>query len=152
MEKNDVGYKRSPKSRGEYGELQFVLKAMEEGFAVSIPWGDSLAYDFILDSGRRLTRVQVKAGFAKCRGSYQVHGRRDNGKNYRPWEIDALVAFVAPENAWYVFPVGELTTKSHISLFPHRPNTRSKFEKYREAWWLLRSKSVSAGDSNSGLP
>jgi len=54
-------------------------------------------------------------------------------------EIDALVAYVVPEDAWYVFPVSFFAVRVSMNLFPASRNKRSKFEKYREAWWILRS-------------
>jgi hypothetical protein len=53
-------------------------------------------------------------------------------------EIDVLVAYVVPEDVWYVFPVGELARMRSMKLFPGTRRKRSKFEKYREAWWILQ--------------
>jgi len=50
------------KKKGEAAELAFMLKAVSLGFGVAKPWGDSERYDFILDTGTRLWRVQVKSG------------------------------------------------------------------------------------------
>ena len=52
-------------------------------------------------------------------------------------DIDALVAYVAPENAWYVLPVRVVRRLRALKLFTGSRRKRSKFEKYREAWWVL---------------
>ena len=52
---------RPPKRRGELAELAFMQKAISLGFGVAKPWGDSDRYDFILDAGGRLSRVQVRS-------------------------------------------------------------------------------------------
>jgi len=52
---------KNTKRCGERSEAAFLHKASELGFGVAKPWGDSERYDFILDNGRRLLRVQVKA-------------------------------------------------------------------------------------------
>src|SRR5882762_7849965 len=41
-------------------ELAFAHKASAMDFKVSKPYGDSERYDFVVDSGKRLWRVQVK--------------------------------------------------------------------------------------------
>ncbi len=47
------------KRRGEAAEAVFLAKASGLGFGVSKPWGDSERYDFILDSGRSVWRVEA---------------------------------------------------------------------------------------------
>ena len=51
---------RNTKRTGELAEAAFLHKAVGLGFRVTKPWGDSERYDFVLDSGRRLWRVQIK--------------------------------------------------------------------------------------------
>jgi hypothetical protein len=40
---------------------------------------------------------------------------------------------------WYVFPVSFFAVRGSMNLFPASRRKRSTFEKYREAWWILRS-------------
>ena len=49
------------KRTGERSEAAFLHKASSLGFGVARPWGDSERYDFILDNGRQLLRIQTKA-------------------------------------------------------------------------------------------
>ena len=49
---------RTFKERGEWVELQFMARAVRNGFKVSKPWGDSSAYDVGIESGERILRVQ----------------------------------------------------------------------------------------------
>jgi PD-(D/E)XK endonuclease len=53
------------KQRGELAELAFMFKAINMGFGVAKPWGDSERYDFILNAGRVHWRVQVKSIWVK---------------------------------------------------------------------------------------
>jgi hypothetical protein len=62
-----------PKRRGERAELAFMLKASSLGFGIAKPWGDSERYDFILDSGERLWRVQVRSTEYETHRGYSVH-------------------------------------------------------------------------------
>ena len=79
------------KRRGELAELAFVYKAASLGFGVAKPYGDSERYDFILDSGSRLWRIQVKSTSTLLNGMYHVNShRRINGAvvPYRPPGVD----------------------------------------------------------------
>ncbi len=50
-----------PKLRGEWAEIRFLARASELGLRVSKPYGDCLPYDFIVEHGGRMFRVQVKS-------------------------------------------------------------------------------------------
>lgn len=129
------------KRRGEVAEAAFVAKAARMGFAVAKPWGDSDRYDFIVDTGDRLRRVQVKSAFRPGEdGGYSFHAHGHTMRAYGADEIDALVAYVVPENAWYVFPVRLIQKLRSMKLFPGSRRKRSRFERFREAWWVLRGK------------
>jgi hypothetical protein len=130
------------KQRGEMAEAAFVAKAAGFGFAVSKPWGESSRYDLIVDVEGRLVRVQVKSAHrAGEYGGYTFHAHGNTYKPYRASEIDVLVAYVVPEDAWYVFPVAVFRKYRAMKLFPSSRRRRSKFEKFREAWdWLKRKK------------
>jgi hypothetical protein len=128
------------KQRGELAEMMFMVKAAQKGFATAKPYGDSRRYDFIVDVGQRLWRVQVKSSSAKQYGSYMVNLQRNlNGEVvfYDAAEIDFVVALVLPCDAWFVIPVeaiyGRKTAKMCL-----RGNPRSgKLGKYWEAWGLM---------------
>ncbi len=124
------------KQRGEMAEAAFVAKAVSLGLCVSKPWGESQRYDLIVDNGRRLLRVQVKSAHRPCEGnSYNIQARGNSGRVYDATEIDFLVAWIAPVNAWYVFPVEEFRSHSQMQLFPS--SRKSKYDKFREAWHLV---------------
>jgi hypothetical protein len=64
--------RRNPKRTGELAETAFLSKAKSMGFCVARPWGDSDRYDFILDSGRRLWRLQLKSTEVLHSRGYEV--------------------------------------------------------------------------------
>jgi hypothetical protein len=129
----------SRKQRGEMAEAAFVAKATALGYAVAKPWGESSRYDLIVDCGRKLLRVQVKSAHrAGEHGGYTFHAHGNSYAAYGKDEIDLLVAYVVPEDAWYVFPVREFRKYKAMKLFPRSKRRKSKFEKFREAWWLVK--------------
>jgi hypothetical protein len=96
------------KAKGELGELAFALKAATLGFGVAIPHGDNERYDFIVDSGERFWRVQVKTICQVHGHLYQTsvsHGHGVGTKPYKATEIDFVAAYLALPDIWYVIPV-----------------------------------------------
>ncbi len=127
------------KRRGEIAEAAFLAKVASLGFTVSKTWGDSDRYDFVVDGGAGLRRVQVKS--AHCEGEDGGYSFRTHDHGFRAYcaeDIDALVAYVVPKDAWYVFPVKVFRRLRSLKLFPETKKKRSKFEKYREGWESLR--------------
>jgi hypothetical protein len=99
---------RIPKRRGELAELAFAYKAASLGFGVAKPYGDCEAYDFVIDSGKRLWRVQVKSTHKPRGRGYSLtvqHVTRRGNPHYTPDEIDMLVAYIVPADAGYVLPL-----------------------------------------------
>ena len=103
------------KQRGELAEMAFTYKAAGLGFGVAKPYGDSESYDFILDSGVRLWRVQIKSTYGPRAHSYSV-------------------------KAWYVIPVKAFAPRRNLQFYPSGSKTGGRYEEYREAWDLMRPK------------
>ena len=115
-----------------------VFRLAGLGFRVSKPWGESSRYDLIVDNGRKLLRVRVKSAHrAGEYGGYTFHAHGNTACVYRSCEIDLRVAYVVPGEAWYLFPVQEFRKSKSMKLSPASRRRRSKFEKFREAWWIL---------------
>ena len=126
------------KQRGEMAEAAFLAVAAALGLRVAKPWGESSRYDLIVDTGKCLLRVQVKSAHrADKYGGYTFHAHGNSSRVYKADEIDVLAAYVVPVGAWYLFPVEEFRKYKAMKLFPASRRRRSKFERFREAWWLL---------------
>ncbi len=126
------------KAKGELGELAFVHKAASLGFGVSKPHGENEPYDFILDSGKRLWRVQVKSIFSPFRSGYRTMGQRSNHDMYKTNEVDFVIVYIAPLGIFYVIPLKYLSASRAIALYPSGCKSGGgHFERWREAWHLL---------------
>ena len=66
---------------GELGEVAFLHKATELGFMVAQPYGTSYRFDFIVQGGQNLWRVQIKAA-SHIRGLFSA----DDPSEQRPTE------------------------------------------------------------------
>ncbi len=107
------------------------------------PWGDSDRYDFIVDGGGKRWRVQVRSTEQPFghRG-YAVHasvyvGRKIVGLTAK--DIDLIVAYLVPLDLWYVVPVEAFVPRKNLWFYPMGSKKGARFEKYREAWCILRS-------------
>ncbi len=132
--------RRTTKQSGELAELAFIYKAVSLGFTVSKPYGDSSPYDFVVGSGRRLVRVQVKSAHCHRRGAYYLSTSRRNTPYTRKYtfdDIDFIVAYVPPENAWYVIPLFAVSHTMAARVYPGRKNHPGRYERWRDCWDLL---------------
>jgi hypothetical protein len=126
------------KEKGELAELAFLHKAASLGFGVARPHGDSERYDFILDSGERFWRVQVKSIFGLVEGIYRARCTHGDKIPYTAEEIDFLVVYIASENLWYVIPVNCVPASAVLSFYPSgRERGSGRLEAFREAWHLM---------------
>jgi cbb3-type cytochrome oxidase cytochrome c subunit len=122
---------------GELAEIRFFAKATELGFTVSRPFGDCSPYDFIVEKGGRVRRVQVKSAGAYNCHRYQVHTVRSDGSRYTRRQIDFIAAYVFPYDTWYLIPIKWASRRVGIPLYPHKKKSRGQWARFREAWHLL---------------
>ena len=132
---------QGPKKKGELAEMAFIYKAESLGFDVAKPYGDSNRYDFVVRSGQRFWKVQVKATGFIAFGNYRVHAERIQRGRAIPYtadEIDFLAVYIIPEDTWFIIPVRAFTPSQESSTsIPAGTPDGGRYEKYREAWWLM---------------
>ncbi len=118
--------------------------ALDHGLVVSKPWGDSAAYDFIVDDKRgHVFRVQVRSTAKPNQGCFQGHTECLAGRfRLTSDDADFLAVFVNPFRTWYIVPIPPRGLPSRIHLYPHRRSRRQKYERFREAWHLLTQTNV----------
>jgi len=142
---------RNNKAKGDLSEIAFLYKAAGLGFGVAKPYGDKERYDFILDSGERFWRVQVKStsyaeagrkGYVvnvwhNCKG-HSAGSYKANVGSYKAEEIDFLAAHIVPIDIWYIVPVDQLASLYSLRLYPSGSKWGGGcFEAFREAWHLM---------------
>jgi hypothetical protein len=112
------------------------------GLMVARPYGHNHPYDFIVQGGGNLWRVQVKTCNNVRDRLYNVDIRHSvNGVRvaYTMCEVDFVVVYIMPEETWYVMPAREVVGRKNLRfrvsgashrLDPHAHNC--------EAWQQLR--------------
>jgi hypothetical protein len=101
-----------------------------------------LSFDFILSRDGHLWRVQVKSTRTAKRGVYEIsaHGCWGAHDIYTKDEIDLIVAYVVPLDVCYIIPIEATRGRKRLCLHPDVPHKACyKYEKYREAWGLLKA-------------
>ena len=81
--------------KGNSSEAVVLAAYIQAGFLVSVPFGGGAAYDFIVDTGARLIKVQVKTGKLET-GCIVYNARRHRGSKYntfRRYREDELDLF-----------------------------------------------------------
>ena len=127
----------TPKALGEAAEAAFLAKVTSLGFGVSKTWGDSERYDFILDSGKQLWRVQVKSSRHSDGSRYIV--KLKGAAAYTAKEIDFIVAYIVPENLWYVIPISVAASRGQMYVSPHGTPAAKPIQ---PGSWLNASKTI----------
>lgn len=125
---------------GCIGEARTIAKAVDQNFEVYMPFGNHQRYDLIIDGGS-LHRVQVKATSlfieSKSGGRYLAQLSHGDKNLYTKADIDYFIVYVLPMDSFYVIPV-EAITKPSCYFYPHRNNPKGFYEKWNEAWGVLK--------------
>jgi hypothetical protein len=121
---------------GDVAELKFMVLMREMGYTVCKPMSHHSRYDFIVDMSGDMKRVQVKSTNYKKNdgsnyGAYVCHSYTQKRKNrYLKSEVDYIAVYITGCDAWYMIPIQEIKGEN-IRMYPHRTDSRGKFEKYR---------------------
>lgn len=84
-------------------------------------------YDRVVDGGAGLFRVQIKETSRMDGGGWWVQTSGRKKKKYGQ-TIDVMAVYIKPENAWFLFPAGEVTgTAMKLTL-------GGKYWKYINNW------------------
>jgi hypothetical protein len=114
--------RKNTKVTGEKSEAAFLAKAAGLGLGVAKPWGDSRRYDFILDNGECLHRIQVKCTESVRMRAYETRAMYTTGKGravYTKKDIDFIAAHVIPLDLWYIVPVEVCMPAPMLRFYPH---------------------------------
>lgn len=144
----------NPKLLGDKAECAFLWQALQRGFVASKPVWGMAPYDFIVEVPRsvklrsrrdpclrpthNLWRIQVKCTNTMYQHRYAISAHGGGRRPYRIGEFDFFAAWVIPLDAWYIIPAEEVVPVTVAALFPHVQGSWGKYEKFREAWHLLK--------------
>jgi hypothetical protein len=116
-------------------ELVFAVRAMELGLLLARPWGESSGYDFMVDLGARIVRVQVTSTIFKESAEGYSCTLKDSKGPYKKNTFDFVAAYVIPEDVWFILPEKKIRGMWSVGLYPKLET--AKYREYQEAWHLL---------------
>jgi hypothetical protein len=116
--------------KGNLSESKVLTAFIQAGFIVSLPFGGAAPYDFIVDVGLRLLKVQVKTGrlrngcvlFPRQRFS----GHTGKGRSYAKGEIDIFAVYCPDNGTIYVLPLEGDLTEGRLRCGETRNNQKQK--------------------------
>jgi hypothetical protein len=125
------------KQRGEWVEMMFMARAAHEGIQVSKPYGDSAAYDFIVEYRSRCLRVQVKSTSHHDSGAPTCQVRGGRHQAYLSDAFDFAAVYLFHNQLWFIIPRAQIGGQTSLHFSPGVRN--SKYGQYEDAWHLLKS-------------
>jgi len=125
---------------GLMAELKFQVLAISKGLKVSAPVSPASRYDFIIDNGDDLLKVQVKSTKSKKKRkntlSYEAQlTGGDKVTKYTEKEVDIFCIYLEELDIWYVLPSKKVAGIQYINLFPN--SEESKYDVYKDGWDLF---------------
>jgi len=129
--------------KGSRAEGRFIADCIERGLNIAMPMTPT-SYDFLVDTGIKIVKVQVKSVSKIDRSSrgekvkcMLTHGTKNGHRHYSEKDTDVVALWVDPVKEWYIFPIKEVSGKLTISLFPTVKDSKSGYEKFRNAWEFI---------------
>ena len=116
--------------RGNLSEAKILAALVEAGYVVSEPFGDGHKYDYVIDDGVTLQRLQCKTGRLK-RGcvefnAYSVAGN-SNGKRQGYSNLaDIFAVFCSDNEQVYLVPVSQVGVGPVILRIDPTQNNQQK--------------------------
>jgi hypothetical protein len=117
-----------PKAIGDRTTLAAMQALQASGYAVSVPFGENVRYDLLIDDGERIARVQCKTGrlrggavrFATC-SCYGHHANPQAARRDYRGEIDCFAVYRPETEAVYLVPIEDLPVRVQAALRVDRP-------------------------------
>tara|TARA_R110000824_G_scaffold16347_3_gene67876 strand:- start:238 stop:729 length:492 start_codon:yes stop_codon:yes gene_type:complete len=133
------------KAIGCMGETLFAFRAMQEGLIVSQPMGDNSPYDFLVDNGDDILKVQIKSsGWNENEGTQRSpkygftlkHSQKNT--TYDSDDVDFFGLVVLPIQEIWIVPQKALDGVTKANVWPFN-NSNGAMADYRDQWILLKS-------------
>ena len=147
-----------PKDIGDRTTLAVMLALREEGFEVSVPFGENSRYDLVIDDGVCISRVQCKTGrlrdgavrWSAC-SNYGHHRSPHVRQRDYQGEVDFFGVYCRETQGVYLIPLADLPLRRQGALRVKPPkNSQRKRIRYAERYEIGRV-AIHAPESGSLL-
>jgi hypothetical protein len=113
-------------------ESLFDFMAMSKGFVVSAPRSDASQYDRIVDTYKKMYRVQIKARRGKGERSMIIRINRSQNKGYTKDDTDIIALYIEDNNSWYFIPVTECKYVFRVNI------QKDKLDHFKNNWSIFK--------------
>jgi len=111
------------KAIGDRTTLAVMQALQTTGYAVSVPFGENVRYDLVIDDGETLRRVQCKTGrlregairFATC-SCYGHHLRPSESRRDYHGQVDCFAVHCPETDGVYLIPIEDLPVRVQAAL------------------------------------
>jgi len=111
------------KEKGDITTVAIVLALLKQKIPVSVPWGDNLRYDLVIELENKLFKVQCKTARRygnsirfNMSSSYSQGSRIKENRSYIG-DVDYFAIYYALEDETYLIPINDIQhIKYHATL------------------------------------
>ena len=117
--------------KGYLTEQKCFVKCLEAGYIISKPLFDNARYDFILDTGNKLLRIQVKTSAwnedhsAFSFNGYSQHSTGNGNKRMKYTKDEVDYFMTEKDNIFYLYPAEEQGFVSRVLRITSKQNQSS---------------------------
>lgn len=117
--------------KGYLTEQKCFVKCLEAGYVISKPLFDNARYDFILDTGNKLLRIQVKTSAwnedhsAFSFNGYSQHSTGNGNKRMKYTKAEVDYFMTEKDNIFYLYPAEEQGFVSRVLRITSKQNQSS---------------------------
>jgi hypothetical protein len=133
-------YKNYDYDLGSTTEAIVLSAYLRSGFQVSVPFSKLAAYDLIVDTGKRLLKVQAKTAWIRA-GCMNYHSRRRVGgsyndrRAYEDGEIDYFAVYCPQTNSLFVIPAEGHGKAGMLRIEPTKNNQKKMVKWAKDFSW-----------------
>jgi hypothetical protein len=126
---------------GNVSEAKILVALIEAGYIVSKPFGDGHKYDYVIDDGRALLRLQCKTGRLRngCVefNAYSVAGNSNGRRQGYADLADVFGVYCSDNKQVYLVPVSQVGVGGILLRVDHTQNNQQKRVRWAKEYQLI---------------
>lgn len=117
---------------GPATESLFEFEALTRGFIVSAPCADMAHYDRVVDTRKKMYRVQIKGRRGSGKKSFIIRLSKSNDAIYTRKDADILALYIEDNNSWYLMPIEKVRYAFKMNI------GKDTLIEYKDNWKIFK--------------
>jgi hypothetical protein len=113
-------------------ESLFDYEILSRDFIVSAPRTEKSQYDRIVDTKKKLYRVQIKARRGKGANSLVIRVQKGDYNTYTKIDTDIIALYIEDNQSWYLIPVENCQKTFRINIL------KDKQDRFKNNWSIFK--------------